>query len=952
MAIIEKERQQTAQKFVQYWKNEAQGNERSETQTFWNSLLHDVLGVSDPKKLIAYEVKVALAHASFIDAQIPSTHVLIEHKSRGTDLSKAKLQSDGSMLTPFEQAKRYDNHLPYSKRARFIVLCNFDEFWLYDLEQAKPTPEIIALRDLPQQLNRFEFLVDRNLVDAEHAIAQQKAALSIEAGKVVAQLYNKLFSLYQEPDKELVQKNLNKLCVRLVFCWYADDAGLFGGFNRFHDYLQNTPPEYCRWALQKLFQILDTPESLRSKDESDQLLNFPYVNGGLFHDAEDDLLPQISAEARDFIVNKAGASFDWSKISPTIFGAVFESTLNPETRRKGGMHYTSVENIHKVIDPLFLDDLNEEFAECMQIKTLKSRTTQLLAFQQKLAGLKFLDPACGSGNFLTEAYICLRRIENQIIRELNANQAFLGIDDLNPVKISLNQFSGIEINDFAVSVAKTALWIAESQMLEETSSIINHPIDFFPLKNYDNIVEGNALTTPWKQVVPLQQLNYIMGNPPFSGARLMTSANKQDLQAVLGSNWPSKVGDLDFVCGWFKKAHDLMVLAPQIKTAFVATNSICQGTSITNLWEPLLTGGSEILFAHRSFIWDNEASEKAHVFCVIVGFANKARPEHSTKRIYVGDLSVIVSNINGYLLEGENAFIYERRSPLCKVPVGNMGNQLIDGGNYLFTPEEKDALLKQEPQAEPYFKRWYGGEELLQGKVRYCLYLGECSVADLAKMPHVLNLVEQVRQYRLNSSRAATKKLAQIPTKFESTNIPQSKFLAIPVVSSSRRDYIPIGFMEPKDGLCSQMLKLFPEAELFHFSVLSSSVHMVWVKTVCGRLKMDYRYSTELVYNTFPWPQDVDSKLKQQLEATAQGILDARAQEKDATLAQLYDQTLMPAALRRAHNANDRLVMRAYGFNENWSEDQIFAALYQLYQQLSSGQKPNRAAKENKVKAA
>ena len=951
MAIIEKDQQQAAQAFVQYWQ-EARGNERSETQNFWNSLLHDVLGVSDPKKLIAYEVKVALAHASFIDAQIPSTHVLIEHKSRGTDLSKAKLQSDGSKLTPFEQAKRYDNHLPYSQRARFIVLCNFDEFWLYDLEQAKPTPEIIALSELPQQLNRFEFLVDRSSADAEHAIAQQKAALSIEAGKVVAQLYNKLFSLYQEPDKELVQKNLNKLCVRLVFCWYADDAGLFGGLNRFHDYLQNTPPEYCRWALQKLFQVLDTPVALRSKDEVAQLLEFPYVNGGLFHAAEEDLLPQITTEVRDFIVNKAGASFDWSKISPTIFGAVFESTLNPETRRLGGMHYTSVENIHKVIDPLFLDELNEELAECMQIKSLKSRTTRLLSFQQKLANLKFLDPACGSGNFLTEAYICLRRLENQIIRELNANQAFLGIDDLNPVKISLNQFAGIEINDFAVSVAKTALWIAESQMLEETSTIINHPIDFFPLKNYDNIVEGNALTTPWEQVVPLQQLSYIMGNPPFSGARWMTSDNKKDLVQVLGANWPGKIGDLDFVCGWFKKAYDMMELAPHIKTAFVATNSICQGTSITNLWKPILQNGTEIIFAHRSFLWDNEASDKAAVYCIIVGFANKSCSEHSTKRIYVGDLSLLASNINAYLLDTDDAFIYERKTPLCQVPIGSMGNQPIDDGNYLFTQEEKDAFLKMEPQAEPYFKRWYGSKELLQGKVRYCMYLGNCTVAELAKLPEVIKRIEAVRQYRLKSRAANTRKLAESPNKFHVTNIPQSNFMVIPEVSSSRRTYIPIAFMSPKDGLCSSKLKLFPNASLYHFSILSSTVHMVWVRVVAGRLKMDFNYSTELVYNNFPWPQDVDSKLKQQLEATAQGILDARAQEKDATLAQLYDQTLMPAALRRAHNANDRLVMRAYGFNENWSEDQIFAALYQLYQQLSSGQKPSRSAKENKVKAA
>ena len=936
MAIAAKAQLKAAQAFVQYWQQEARGNERSETQTFWNSLLQEVFGVQDPKRLIAYEVKVALNHVSFIDAQIPSTHVLIEHKSRGTDLSKAQRQSDGSMLTPFEQAKRYDNHLPYSKRARFIVLCNFDEFWLYDLEQAKPTPEIIALTDLPQQLSRFEFLVDPSLVDQEQAIAQQKTALSIEAGKVVAQLYNKLFELYHEPNQDLVQKSLNKLCVRLVFCWYADDAGLFGGKGRFHDYLHNTPPQYCRMALLSLFKILNTPEAQRAKDEAPQLLAFPYVNGGLFQVSTEDLIPQITAEVRDFIVDQAGASFDWSAISPTIFGAVFESTLNPETRRLGGMHYTSVENIHKVIDPLFLDELKEEFAACMQVKTLKSRTAKLLEFQHKLSQLTFLDPACGSGNFLTEAYLSLRRLENQVIRELNANQAFLGIEDLNPVKVSLSQFAGIEINDFAVSVAKTALWIAQSQMLDDTSTIINHQIDFFPLTNYDSIVEDNALTLPWENVVPLDRLNYIMGNPPFSGARLMTKENKQDLKHALGPKWPRKSGDLDFVCGWFKKAHDLMIQSPHIKSAFVATNSICQGTSITNLWAPLIQGGSEIIFAYRSFIWDNEAFDKAHVYCVIVGFANKNCPELGDKHIYDGTIVRTASNINGYLLDAPNAFIYDRSAPLCSVPRGAMGNQPIDDGNFLFTEEEKAEFILREPQAAPYFKRWYGSKELLQGKVRYCMYLGNCSVAELAQMPEARKRIEAVRQFRLQSKSAPTQKLAQTPTLFNWTNIPQSTFLVIPEVSSSNRAYIPMAFMQPEDGLCSNLVRVFPHATLFHMSVLSSSVHMVWVKTVAGRLKMDYRYSTELVYNTYPWPQNVSAELKHSMEQAAQAILDARAQEQDASLAALYDQTLMPSALRQAHEANDRLVMQAYGFDLNWSSEQIFAALYQLYQQISA----------------
>ena len=936
MAIAAKAQLKAAQAFVQYWQQEARGNERSETQTFWNSLLQEVFGVQDPKRLIAYEVKVALNHASFIDAQIPSTHVLIEHKSRGTDLSKAQRQSDGSMLTPFEQAKRYDNHLPYSKRARFIVLCNFDEFWLYDLEQVKPTPEIIALTDLPQQLSRFEFLVDPSLVNEEQVIAQQKTALSIEAGKVVAQLYNKLFELYHEPNQDLVQKSLNKLCVRLVFCWYADDAGLFGGKGRFHDYLHNTPPQYCRMALQSLFKILNTPEDQRAKDESAQLLAFPYVNGGLFQVITEDLIPQITAEVRDFIVDQAGASFDWSAISPTIFGAVFESTLNPETRRLGGMHYTSVENIHKVIDPLFLDELKEEFAACMQIKTLKSRTAKLLEFQHKLSQLTFLDPACGSGNFLTEAYLSLRRLENQVIRELNANQAFLGIEDLNPVKVSLSQFAGIEINDFAVSVAKTALWIAQSQMLDDTSTIINHQIDFFPLTNYDSIVEDNALTLPWENVVPLDRLNYIMGNPPFSGYSMMTKENKTDLKQVLGADWPNKGGDLDFVCGWFKKAHDVMIKAPHIKSAFVATNSICQGTSCANLWAPLIQGGSEIIFAHRSFLWDNEAADKANVYCVIVGFANKNCPEQATKHIYTGDISHTATNINAYLLDGPDAFIYERKTPLCSVPKGSMGNKPVDGGYYLFSPEEKDEFLAREPQAAPYFNRWYGSQELLQGKERYCLYLGNCTVSELAKMPESRKRVEAVRQFRLKSTKKATIKKADTPLEFDGTNIPQTPFLVIPETSSSNRSYLPMAFMRPYDGLCSNAVRVIPNATLFHFSVLSSSVHMTWVKMVAGRLKMDYRYSNELVYNTFPWPQVIDAKLQSKMEDAAQAILDARAHEQGATLAELYDQTLMPSALRQAHEANDRLVMQAYGFDLNWSSEQIFTALYQLYQQISA----------------
>lgn len=758
----------------------------------------------------------------------------------------------------------------------------------------------------------------------------QQLTLSLEAGKIVHRLSTGLFGLYKSSNQELVRASLNKLCVRLVFCWFSDSAGLFVGKNRFSDYLAGLPTSCWRWALQSLFVAFDTPTSQRDQDELPEVLAFPYVGGDLFHGAAQDLIPQFSEELRTLILEQGYSKFAWDALSPTYFGSIFESTLNPATRRNGGMHYTSPENIHKLIDPLFLTELQTELGAYLALKPGKARMAKLRSFQDKLANLKFLDPACGSGNFLTETYLCLRRLENQVIQELHAHQAFLGLIELSPVKVSLEQFAGIEINGFAVAVAKAALWIAEGQMLKETSSIIEQQLDLFPLKNYDHITVGNALTTPWEQVVPLEQLSYILGNPPYSGARTMSSTNKHDLLQALGPDWPTQGGNLDLVCGWFKKAHDVMAQAPHIKTAFVATNSICQGTAICNLWEPLMKDGSEIIFAHRSFCWDSEASERAHVYCVIVGFANQAYAVKQSKMIFEGETVTPAYHINAYLLAADDAFIRERSKPLCPLPAGRMGNQPLDGGYYLFTPEEKDAFLQAEPQVAPFFRRWYGSQELLQGKVRYCLYLGNCTEVELAQMPEVLKRVEAVRAFRLKSKSAS--KLAQSPTQFLATNMPQSNFMVIPETSSSRRAYIPIAFMSPADGLCSNLVKLFPDAELWHFSVLSSSVHMVWVKTVCGRLKMDFRYSTELVYNNFPWPQEVDPKLKQQLEKAAQGILDARA--PDATLAQLYDPEQMPAALRHAHKTNDRLVLQAYGFDPSWSADQIFAGLYQLYQQL------------------
>ncbi len=966
MVLSAQQKQQAAQLFALKWCGH-HAPKKQATQAFWQDLLHDVYGEPPPEKLIAFDVRAWLNRAnSTIDALIPKTHVLIGQHDSGVDLSQPLQQSDGVLRTPFEQAKRYVESLPYSQRARIIVLSNFAEFWLYDLQQSNinsllspvymptpasvdPQPEIIKLHELAFHYQRLQLLTEPALTNPELVITQQKAAISFEAGKVVAKLYDQLLRAYpQDCERQVVLSSLNKLCVRLVFCWYADDAGLFTEPQYLYRYLQaqcaKGKTDY-RETIAAVFRTLGTPHKQR-QDSADvafadeTLMALPYV-GGLFAGAEHDLLPAISPDIFSFILDQGENSCNWSEISPTIFGAVFESTLNPQTRRNGGMHYTSVENIHKVIDPLFLDDLQEEFAACLKLKTNSTRTQRLLALQQKLASLTFLDPACGSGNFLSESYICLRRLENRVIAELCHYQSYLDLEDLNPVKVSISQFYGIEVNDFAVSVAKTALWIAESQMQAETNSIIKRTIDLFPLKSYPNIVEGNALTLPWKQEVPLDKLSFIIGNPPFSGARYMTEANKQDLKQVFGPDWPGKVADLDLVSGWFKKAHDVMCEAPHVKTAFVATNSICQGTAITNLWEPLLKGGSEITFAYRSFLWDNEASNKASVFCVIVGFGNKSNPalRSTVRRVFEDEVAQPAKHINAYLLSGPDAFVSAREHPLCDVPEGSMGNQPIDDGNYLFTPEQKAEFLRQEPNAAPYFLRWYGSKELLQGIERYCLYLGDCTESEIAAMPLVQERVEAVKQYRLQSLRQSTINLAERPQRFQTTNIPTAPFLVIPEVSSGEREYLPLDFMQPTVGLCSNLLKLFPQATLFHFSVLSSVLNTVWLQVVGGRLGMDWRYSTKLVYNTFPWPQKVESKLQKKMERAAQKILHTRSKHQGCSLAQLYDREAMPADLRQAHHANDMLVLQAYGFDAAWSRDELFAALYQRYRKLLAAEK-------------
>ncbi len=921
------QQQKAARDFAQRWKDK--GYEKGESQIFWSTLLTEVFGVEHVDAFLLYEQQVHLDHTSFIDGFIPSTKVMIEQKSLNKDLGAPIKQSDGTSLNPFQQAKRYAAELPYSQRPRWIVTCNFREFWVYDMEQPNGEPQKILLENLEKEYYRLQFLVDEG---NEHIKQEQK--VSEEAGKLVGLIYDALLAQYHEPENPETLRSLNILCVRLVFCLYAEDAGLFSSRTAFHDFLAQYPAKDIRRALKDLFEILDTPEDQRDPYLEDVLKAFPYVNGGLFSNDTRLEIPQFTDELKELILAKASDDFDWSEISPTIFGAIFESTLNPETRRSGGMHYTSIANIHKVIDPLFLDDLKAEFEAIKAITNDKQQRQRLDAFQDKLASLTFFDPACGSGNFLTESYVSLRRLENQLILLRNKGQGTFG-DIANPIKVDIHQFYGIEINDFAVSVATTALWIAEQQMLQETQKIVSFNVNPLPLKAYHNILEGNALRLDWSEVIAPDRLNYIMGNPPFVGARLMAQEQKDDLLEIFGKKWKN-LGNMDYVCGWYLKAAQMIAANPAIRAALVSTNSITQGEQVANLWKPLFEQYNiRFDFAYRTFRWDSEADIKAHVHCVIIGFSSVAGDCQSPlKKIYLSDAQTIdASNINGYLLDGDNVWIESRNKPLCDVPEIGIGNKPIDGGFYLFTEPEMQDFIAKEPKSAAYFRPWFGSEEFINNKKRFCLWLGDCSPAELRAMPHCYERVMNVREYRLKSPSAGTVKLADTPTHFHVENMPKGNYLLVPKVSSEKRRYVPLGFMSP-DMLSSDLVFIIPNASLYHFGVLTSNVHMAWMRVVCGRLEMRYRYSKDIVYNNFPWPTPTDEQ-KVKIEQTAQAILDARAKYPDSSLADLYDEVTMPPELRRAHQENDRAVMAAYGFSTKMSESECVAKLFELYQKLT-----------------
>lgn len=933
--MTDTEQREAARQFVKRWIGK--GKEDEDGRSYWIDLLSNVLGMENITERLNFEKKVVIeGHTKRIDVYIPETRVIIEQKSLGKSLDH-KIRNSGEIdLTPFEQADRYNSKLTFDERARWIVTSNFAEIWIYDMNQKQPEPTKIALDELPNKYPLLDFLVKKDIKKISYEME-----VSIKAGDIVGLIYDAFLKQYRIPEineknetdeqkakREHKLKSLNALCVRLVFCLYAEDANIFGKRNIFHDYLEPYEVKDCRRALIELFKILDTPISERDEYLEDDLSQFPYVNGGLFAD-ESIEIPPFTEEIKDLLLTKASEDFDWKDISPTIFGAVFESTLNPETRRSGGMHYTSIENIHKVIDPLFLNDLNQEFEEIKALKVQKTRDAKLAAFQDKLAALTFLDPACGSGNFLTETYLSLRRLENKVIYELKAGQMTLG-EAHNPIKVSIQQFYGIEINDFAVTVGKTALWIAESQMLEETKSIVyGFDEDFLPLKTYVNIVEGNALKINWNDVVPANQLNYIMGNPPFIGNSRLTESQKSDRNNLFSD----RSGELDYVCCWYKLASEY-ITNTDIRCAFVSTNSICQGQQVAPLWKPLFENGIHIDFAYRTFIWDSEASLIAHVYCVIIGFSKSNK--FKEKIIFEGSSVHHVDHINGYLMAADDIFITKSNKPLFDVPRVIKGFQPTDNGYLILDEDEKDQLLKEEPLAQKWIKPFITAREFIHRKQRWCIWLVGASPSEINKLPKIKERVYACKEWREQQKITGDAyKLRNTPALMrQNSRFREESFVVMPRVSGEKRRYIPFGYVE-KGSIPGDSIMLAIGANYYHFGIICSNVHMAWTRVVCGRLKGDYRYSSDIVYNNFPWPSPNEEQ-KAKIEKTAQGIIAARKLYMDCSYDELYDPVLMPTELRRAHIANDKAVMAAYGFSLKMTESDCVTELMRLYEALTS----------------
>ena len=875
--------------------------EEAEAQTFQADFLA-ALGV-DRKMVAVFGQKVQYTDGSkgSIDLFWPGK-ILVEMKSRGKDLEKA-----------YQQALGYTAQLPRSEDApRLILVCDFWNWDVYDLtDHGKKTS--FRLCELEKHLPLFLFLAGY-----EDATYEEQEDVNIKAAEAMGELHDHLKGMGYTGHK------LEVYLVRLLFLLFAEDTGIFDD-NSFLYFLNNCTREDgsdLAPALEQLFQILDTPENERMTGINPVLARFPYVNGGLFR--ERLMMPMFTKDMRATLIS-VSKKLNWGAISPSIFGSMFQSVMDKDARRALGAHYTSENNILKVISPLFLNGLWAEFNKACA-ETTKQRATKLCEFHEKLARLKFLDPACGCGNFLIVAYRELRLLELEVLKALHTDgQRVLDVSEL--CKVSVDQFYGVEIEEFPAQIAQVGMWLTDHQANLKVGHHFGQVFRRLPLRQSATIRNANALTTDWGELVG-EGLSYIIGNPPFSGARFMSKEQKADLMAVFSDC--KNAGDLDFVAAWYKKAVELM-RGTEIKAALVSTNSITQGQQVALLWRPLAELGCHIDFAYRTFKWSNEAKNKAAVHCVIVGFSCGQEQKRKMLVSENGDESH-VPHINGYLVAADDIYIDNRSKPLCSVPEMAMGNQPIDDGNYLFTEDEKDAFLMKEPAAAPYFHPWLGGEEFINGKTRYCLWLGKCAPDELDKLPEAMKRVEAVQAYRQSSKRASTQRLAKFPRNFQTENMPEGSYIAIPEVSSEKRDFIPIGFLS-QGVLCSNKIRLVPNTTLYHFGVLTSTMHMAWTRAVCGRLKSDYDYSNKLVYNNYPWPSPTDEQ-RARIEACAKAVLDARALFPNSSLASLYNPMKMPPELVKAHAKLDAAVEQAYG--RTFADDgERVAYLFDLYRQLT-----------------
>lgn len=929
-----------AKLFVQNWKG--RGRERQDDKTFWEDLLEDVFGIPRARDIIEVQKPVKF-HGSTkaIDIYVKPCKVVIEQKSRGISLDKCETQSDNTQLTPLGQAIRYYSWLDLPEQGRYIITCNFDEFRIFDNYYKRKAEVCIKLEELPKRWKELAFLAETYQRKDEEE--QHERKIASKASAFVRQLYQELRKDNSGKDERTLH-SLNVFCVRIVFCLFAEDFGLFPP-RAFHDFLKYYPANMLSEKFAQLFAALNTRTERRSKAYDCRITDFPYVNGGLFADDAISQNPIISEGVKNLLLNDAyqlgnpdnSEPFSWGNISPTNFGCIFESTISPGVRNSGGMHYTTPENIRRVTGPLFLDQLEERLHSIIspqRSQTNRERNVALENFRSHLSSLRILDPACGSGNFLTETYKALYRLDMEAYKNIDTTDE-IRTDYYQPSTIPINHFYGIEINDFAASVARTSMWISHCQMLKETERTLGKKYAGLPLPQYTEVLCADALRTNWDCVLKRSRKSpiYIIGNPPFMGSKNDSFSQEQKESKALAMPksidgvklWP-KSGDLDFVCAWYAKAAAYMKGYNNISTAFVSTNSITQGAQAANLWEPIIKYYKlQIIFAWKSFPWFNKADDMAHVHCVIVGLGKGAK-YHPPYRIYQSALPPIeANNINCYLLPAEHIFIKSASKPLGNVPHIGIGNKPIDNGNYLFSEEEKNKFIQEEPASATLFRPFYGAKEFIDGTPRYCLWLGDCKPSELSMLPLCRKRAEAVRAFRLKSRSPQTQELANKPTRFHVENMPTQQYIVVPRVSSERRKYLPIGFMSPCN-ICSDSTLIIPSDDKAMFGVLESSIHMAWMRAVCGRLKMDYRYSGDIVYNNFPW-LTLTEEQKQRIRNTAEGILEVRSKYADCALDQLYDPILMPPDLVDAHRKNDQAVADAYNINLSMNEENIALAL-------------------------